>query len=97
MKAAHRFEALPYFADFAKIACPILQDLSFIVKDSLPKIILYKRWCMRNEGDFGMTVRERVLAIRLMEQQEKKPEYFEKLGIYVTMNKVEFTTSERGK
>ena len=52
---------------------------------------------MRNEGDFGMTVRERVLAIRLMEQQEKKPEYFEELGIYVAMNKVEFSTSERGK
>lgn len=31
-------EALPYFADFAKIACPILQDSSFIVKDSSPKI-----------------------------------------------------------
>lgn len=32
------FEALPYFADFAKIACPILQYSSFIVKDSSPKI-----------------------------------------------------------
>lgn len=32
------FEALSYFADFAKIACPILQDSSFIVKDSSPKI-----------------------------------------------------------
>ena len=52
---------------------------------------------MRNESGYGMTVRERVLAIRLMEQQKKKPEYFEELGIHVTMNKVEFTTSERGK
>lgn len=25
--------ALPYFADFAKIACPILQNLSFIQRD----------------------------------------------------------------
>lgn len=25
--------ALPYFADFAKIACPILQNLSFILRD----------------------------------------------------------------
>ena len=52
---------------------------------------------MRNEGVFEMTAHERVLAIRLMEQQEKKPEYFEELGIHVTMNKVEFSTSERGK
>lgn len=33
-----------------------------------------------------MTVRERILAIRLMEQQEKKPAYFEKLGVRVIMN-----------
>ena len=26
-------DALPYFADFAKIACPILQNLSFILRD----------------------------------------------------------------
>ena len=52
---------------------------------------------MRNEGGYGMTVRERVLAIKLMEQQEKKPEYFEALGVHVTMNKVEFSASERGK
>ena len=52
---------------------------------------------MRNEGVFEMTASERVLAIRLMEQQEKKPEYFEELGIHVTMNKVESSASERGK
>ena len=52
---------------------------------------------MRNESGYGMTVRERVLAIRLMEQQKKKPEYFEEIGVYVMMNKVEVTTSERRK
>lgn len=36
-----------------------------------------------------MTVRERILAIRLMDQQEKKPAYFEKLGVRVIMNEAE--------
>ena len=52
---------------------------------------------MRNEGVFEMTASERVLAIRLMEKQGKNPEYFEQLGIHVTMNKVESSASERGK
>ena len=52
---------------------------------------------MRNEGVFEMTAHERVLAIRLMEKQGKNPEYFEQLGIHVTMNKVESSASERGK
>ena len=52
---------------------------------------------MRNEGVFEMTARERVLAIRLIEKQGKNPEYFEQLGIHVTMNKVESSASERGK
>ena len=38
-----------------------------------------------------MTVRERVLAIKLLEQQEKHPEYLRKLGVYVSVNKVEST------
>ena len=44
-----------------------------------------------------MTVRERVLAIRLLEQQEKKSAYFEKLGVHVMMNEVETTVVERRK
>ena len=31
-------DALPYFADFAKIACPILQNLSFIQRDDSIRI-----------------------------------------------------------
>lgn len=32
-----------------------------------------------------MSVRERILAIKLMEMQEKNPEYAERLGIEVKM------------
>ena len=32
-----------------------------------------------------MSVRERILAIKLMEMQEKNPEYAERLGIKVKM------------
>ena len=32
-----------------------------------------------------MTVRERILAIQLMEMKERKPEYIERLGIKVEM------------
>jgi len=38
-----------------------------------------------------MTVRERVLAIKLLEKQEKNPEFLRKIGIHVTMNQVEST------
>ena len=52
---------------------------------------------MRNEGVFEMTAHERVLAIRLMEKQGKKPEYFEQLGIHISIKKVDSSASERGK
>ena len=32
-----------------------------------------------------MSVRERILAIQLMEMQEKKPEYTKRLGVEVKM------------
>ena len=44
-----------------------------------------------------MTVCERVLAIRLLEQQEKEPEYFEKLGVQANMNEAESAITERRK
>ena len=44
-----------------------------------------------------MTVRERVLAIKLLEQQEKRPEYLEQLGVLITMKQVESTDDERRK
>ena len=44
-----------------------------------------------------VTVRERILAIRLLEQQEKQPAFFEKLGVHVTMEKVQPTIDERKK
>ena len=37
-----------------------------------------------------MTVRERILAIRLLEKQEKRPNYTQKLGLCVTMKKKKF-------
>ena len=52
---------------------------------------------MRNEGVFVMTAHERVLAIRLMEKQGKNPEYFEQLGIHISIEKVDSSASERGK
>lgn len=44
-----------------------------------------------------MTVRGRLLAIKLLEQQEKNPEYLKRLGIRVEMSKVESTDNERRK
>ena len=52
---------------------------------------------MRDEGVYEMTARERVLAIRLIEKQEKRPEYFEQLGIQVLIKKIESSDSERRK
>ena len=34
-----------------------------------------------------MTVRGRILAIKLLEKQERKPEYAERIGIHVSMVK----------
>ena len=34
-----------------------------------------------------MTVRERILALRLMEKQERCPEYARRIGVRVTMVK----------
>lgn len=36
-----------------------------------------------------MTARERILAIRLLEKQEKNPEYTQRIGIQVAMKKNE--------
>ena len=44
-----------------------------------------------------VTVRERILAIKLLEQQEKHPEYLKKLGVRIEINKVETTCDERRK
>ena len=34
-----------------------------------------------------MTARERILAIKLLEKQKRKPEYVERIGIQVSMIK----------
>lgn len=34
-----------------------------------------------------MTVRERILAIKLLEKQERNPEYAKRIGIQVNMEK----------
>ena len=44
-----------------------------------------------------MTVRGRIVAIKLLKVQEKKPEYLKKLGVRIKMNKVESTDNERRK
>lgn len=44
-----------------------------------------------------VTVRERILAIKLLEQKEKNPEYLKKLGVRIEINKVEATCDERRK
>lgn len=47
---------------------------------------------------FLMTVRERILVIKLLEQQEKRPECLKKLGVHITMNPVVSTDKkERNK
>lgn len=42
-----------------------------------------------------MTARERVLAIRLLEKQERRPEYAKKIGIQVQMKKADSTGGEK--
>jgi len=45
-----------------------------------------------------MTVRERLLVIKLLEQQEKRPECLKKLGVHITMNQAVSTDmKERNK
>ena len=44
-----------------------------------------------------MTVRGRLIAIKLLAIQEKKPEYLKELGVRIKMNKVESTDNERRK
>lgn len=41
-----------------------------------------------------MTVRERILAIKLLEKQEKNPEYAKQIGIQVSMVKKDLKTME---
>lgn len=42
-----------------------------------------------------MTVRGRLLAIKLLEQQEKNPEYLKELGIRIDMNQADSADDER--
>jgi len=44
-----------------------------------------------------MTVRGRLLAIKLLAVQEKKPDYLKALGVRIKMNKVKSTYNERRK
>ena len=41
-----------------------------------------------------MTARERILAIKLLEKQEKNPEYARQIGIQVSMVKKDLKTLE---
>jgi hypothetical protein len=44
-----------------------------------------------------MTVRARALTIKLLEQQKKHPEYFEKLGISITIHPIENVPAKGGR
>ena len=41
-----------------------------------------------------MTARERILAIKLLEKQERNPEYAKRIGIQVNMKKKDPKTDE---
>ena len=41
-----------------------------------------------------MTARERILAIKLLEKQERNPEYAERIGIQVSMVKKNLKVTE---
>ena len=41
-----------------------------------------------------MTARERILAIKLLEKQERDPEYAKQIGIQVNMKKKDLTVTE---
>lgn len=41
-----------------------------------------------------MTARERILALKLLEKQEKNPEYAKQIGIQVSMVKKDLKTME---
>ena len=42
-----------------------------------------------------MTARERILALRLLEKQEKQPEYAKRIGIQVQMKKTDLQNREK--
>ena len=42
-----------------------------------------------------MTAKERILAIRLLEKQEKQPEYTKRIGIQVQMKKTDLQNKEK--
>ena len=44
-----------------------------------------------------MTVRERILIMKLLEQQEKDPECLKRLGVHITMNPVVSTDTKERK
>lgn len=44
-----------------------------------------------------MTVRERMLALKIKEKQDKNPEYAKKIGIQVNIVEIENRNSKRGE
>ena len=44
-----------------------------------------------------MTVRERVLMLRIKEKQDKNPEYAKKIGIWVNIRENKNSDSKRGE
>ena len=48
-------------------------------------MIIMQSRLAKQKGDKKMSVKARILALRLLEKQKKKPELFKQLGIEVTM------------
>jgi len=44
-----------------------------------------------------MTVRERVLCLRLLEKQDKNPEYVKEIGVWVNVVRKASNASEKGE
>lgn len=78
----------PYFAVTEEKAWVILLCISFIHLPRFDKIKPARRW-------MPMSARERILAIRLLEKQEKQPEYAKRIGIQVQMKKTDSRNKEK--
>lgn len=44
-----------------------------------------------------MTVRERILALRLMEKEERNPEYAKRLGVHISLKEKDIETEKEGR
>lgn len=57
-------------------------DAVFIFREQ--KYYIYKKYCRRIKGEKAMTVKERILTIRLIDKAGKNPDCARRLGVEVT-------------